>query len=405
MSRHSVRFEHPTVPAYYHPGMTTDFYNLLLSDCGLAVVLLGLFWYVQRISRGLRGIALWGVAHLVYSLGAAMLDGTTQELERSGEWHSAYWTAGVGGLLACAGLVGLAWSIIQFVGQRTLNRAEWALMPICLGLSLAGWWFWGTVDAQGAAMSATEVVVLLVLIAQLRHLKAAPDHVPARLMMVGCVVLLWLYGRDLLNAFTGQYGPNDAWVNLDISIWFLLNFCMLMLTSFRAGESLRVSALFDPLTGALNRRGLNTELHVREESAPVGNGSAVIVMDLDNFKAVNDLHGHETGDEVLQGFSDAVRACIRSEDLFARIGGEEFVVVLADGDADNARQMAERIRTQVAALEFPTRDARVQVTVSAGVGASRQPQAFPALMRTADVALYEAKRQGRNQVQVRWLQA
>ena len=101
--------------------MTTVFYNLLLSDCGLAVVLLGLFWYLEHISRGLRGIALWGAAHLTYSLGAAMLDGTTRQLENLGDWHSAFWVAGTGGLLACAGLVGLAWSIVLFVGQRPLR--------------------------------------------------------------------------------------------------------------------------------------------------------------------------------------------------------------------------------------------------------------------------------------------
>ncbi len=110
--------------------MTTDFYNLLLSDCGLAVVLLVLFWYVQRISRGLRGIAAWGVAHLLYSLGAAMLDGTSQQLTRSGDLHSAYWIAGIGGLLACGGVAGLALSIIQFVRQRALSRLEWALVPV-----------------------------------------------------------------------------------------------------------------------------------------------------------------------------------------------------------------------------------------------------------------------------------
>jgi diguanylate cyclase (GGDEF)-like protein len=333
-----------------------------------------------------------------------MLDGTTRELERSGEWHSAYWTAGLGGLLACAGLVGLAWSVLQFVGQRALRWHEWALMPLCLGMSLAGWWFWGTVDAQGAAMSAAEVLALVVIIAQLRHLNAAPDRLPARLMMLGCTVLLVLYGRDLLQAFTDQYGPNDAWVNLDLSIWFLLNFCMLMLTSFRASESLRLSALFDPLTGALNRRGLNSELRTRER-APTGKGLSVIAMDLDHFKAINDLHGHEAGDDVLQGFSDTVRACIRNEDLFARLGGEEFVVVLPDSDADTARRMAERIRREVQALRFVAQDLPLQVTVSAGVGASSLPQGFPALMRTADQALYEAKRLGRNQVQVRLLEA
>ena len=385
--------------------MTTDFYNLLLSDCALGVVLLGLFWYLEHISRGLRGIALWGVAHLAYSLGAAMLDGTTRQLEGSGDWHAAYWTAGTGGLLACAGLVGLAWSIVLFVGQRPLRLYEWALMPLCLGFSLVGWWFWGTVDAQGAAMSATEVLVLLVLIGHLRHLNTAPDHVPARLMMLGCAVLLVLYGRDLLHAFTGQYASNEAWVNLDISIWFLLNFCMLMLTSFRAGESLRLSALFDPLTGALNRRGLNSELRAREAAIPDGKGLCVVVMDLDNFKTINDLHGHQTGDEVLQGFSETVRACIRKDDLFARIGGEEFVLVLPDTSAEAAQHLAERILGEVQAMQFNLQEQPVQVTVSAGVGASSEPQGYLALMRTADKALYEAKRLGRNQVQVHWLQA
>lgn len=379
--------------------MTTDFYNLLLSDCGLALVLLGLFWYLERISRGLRGIALWGAAHLSYTLGAAMLDGTTRQLEHSGEWHSAYWTAGVGGLLACAGLVGLAWSVLQFVGQRPLRRVEWALMPLCLFASLAGWWFWGTVDAQGAVMSATEVLVLGVLIAQLRHLNTAPDRLPARLMMLGCTVLLVLYGRDLLQAITGQYGPNDAWVNLDLSIWFLLNFCMLMLTSFRASESLRLSALFDPLTGALNRRGLNSELRTRE-GAPVGRGLSVIVMDLDHFKAINDLHGHEAGDDVLQGFSETVRACIRNEDLFARIGGEEFVVVLPGSTIESAKYVAECIREKVAAFQFSKANVQVRVTVSLGIGTSAIPQPFTVLMRAADQALYKAKKSGRNQVQI-----
>ncbi len=385
--------------------MTTDFYNLLLSDCGLALVLLVLFWYVKRISRGLRGIASWGVAHLLYSLGAAMLDGTSQELTRSGDPHLAYWTAGIGGLLACGGVAGLAWSIVLFVRERALNRWEWALMPLCLGFSLVGWIFWGTVDAQGAAMSAAEVLMLVVVITHLRKLNMAPDHLPARLMMLGCAVLLVLYGRDLLNAFTGEYGPNDAWVNLDLSIWFLLNFCMLMLTSFRAGESLRLSALYDPLTGALNRRGLHSELRTHVEPMPVDEGLAVIALDLDHFKTINDLHGHEVGDQVLQRFSETVRSCIRGEDLFARVGGDEFVVVLPNRSADDARRMAKRICVEIEALVFAAHDPSLQVTVSLGVGTSAGPQTFPALMRIADQALYEAKRLGRNQVRMHGLEA
>lgn len=383
--------------------MTTDFYNLLLSDCALAAVLLALFFYVGKVSRGVRGIATWGVAHFLYSLGAAMLDGTAQTLERAGSDALADGIAGAGGLLACAGLVGLAWSMIQFVQQRPLMRWERALLPLCLGFSLVGIVVDGGVDAQGAAMSATEVIVLLVMLRHLFVLRAAPDHVPARLMMAGCVVLLWLYGGDLLAALTGRYGPNPLWVNLDLSIWFMLNFCMLMLASFRAAEPLRRSALFDPLTGALNRRGLDNELQVQREWMPSEYGLAVIVLDLDHFKMVNDDHGHETGDLVLRRFSDVVRGCIRSEDVFARLGGEEFMLVLRDTSADTAHALAERIRQQVMALEFAPAGRTIRVTVSLGISFTADRHApYETLMRLADEALYAAKHKGRNRIEVRW---
>ncbi len=386
--------------------MTTDFYNLLLSDCALALILLGLFWYVSRISRGLRGIALWGVAHLAYSLGASMLDGTAQEFARTGNAEATYWITGLGGLLACIGLVGLGWSISLFVRQRPLSPGERWLMPLCMGMSVIGWIFWGTADAQGAAMSATEVLVLVLMFARLRKLDTPPSRLPARLMMAGCVVLSILYGSDLWNALSGNYGPNEAWVNIDLSTWYLLNFCMLMLTSFHAAESLRQSAMYDPLTGALNRRGLNTELAGFRQKPVGGRGLAVIALDLDHFKSINDRHGHQTGDLVLQHFSDTVRACIRNDDLFARLGGEEFIVVLADVGLDDAHRMAERIREQIMALELDAGSPSVDVTCSLGIGhASDAASNVQVLIRIADEALYDAKRLGRNRTEIRSLAA
>ncbi|GGD51702.1 GGDEF domain-containing protein [Pseudoxanthomonas indica] len=380
--------------------MTTDFYHLLLTDCALAGVLLGLFFYVSRVSRGVRGIATWGVAHFIYSLGAAMLDGTAQTLAREGESVFASAVANAGGMLACAGLAGLAWSVIQFVQQRTLTLAEQMLLPLACGLSMLGWWSDAANDAQGAAMSAVEVVVLLIMLWQLRNLRARPDHVPARLMMLACVALLWLYGRDLLQALTGRYGPNPSWVNADLSIWFMLNFCMLMLASFRAAEALRQSALVDPLTGALNRRGLDSELQAQDVPVANDSGLAVIALDLDHFKAVNDVHGHDTGDQVLQRFSDVVRSCIRGDDLFVRLGGEEFMLVLRNTTPELAQRLAERIRQQVMALEFQG-DPQFRVTVSLGIAFTRRRHAiFGDLIRLADEALYVAKNKGRNRVEI-----
>ncbi|MGN6222417.1 diguanylate cyclase [Pseudoxanthomonas sp.] len=380
--------------------MTTDFYHLLISDCALAAVLLGLFFYVSRVSRGVRGITAWGVAHFVYSLGAALLDGTAQVVSQSGSPELARVIAGLGGVLACAGLIGLAWSVIQFVHQRALLPVERALMPLALALPLGGWVLYGDSDAQGAAMSAVEVFALAVMIWQLRLLRTGPDHVPARLMMIACVALLYLYGRDLAHALTGRYGPNPSWVNADLSIWFMLNFCMLMLASFRAAESLRQSALFDPLTGALNRRGLDSELRSSARFVTLEGGLAVVALDLDHFKAVNDHHGHQTGDRVLQRFSDVVRGCIRSDDLFVRLGGEEFMLVLRETSPEVAHLLAERIRTQVMSLEFASPAFRI--TVSLGIAHTRHRHTvFNDMMRLADEALYAAKRNGRNCIELR----
>ncbi len=380
--------------------MTTDFYNLLLTDCALAAVLLGLFHYVSRVSRGLRGITTWGVSHFVYSLGAAMLDGTSNAAAVSGaDTHAALY-AGVGGLLACSGMAGLAWSLIRFVRQRPLHGWEMALVPGAATAALACWLLFNTSDAQGAVMSAVEVVALAIIIWHLAALRDAPDRVPAGLMILACLGLLGLYSRDLLQALTGTYGPNPGWVNADLSLWYLLNFCMLMLTSFHAAKALRRSAQFDPLTGALNRRGLHSELAHHDWASHAGPGHAVVALDLDHFKGINDQYGHDTGDTVLQRFSEVVRDCIRGGDLFVRLGGDEFMLLLRDVEPAQARRVAEHIRRQTMELQFPGVAPPLQATVSAGIAhARRDVLALRELMRHADTALYAAKQLGRNQVE------
>ena len=376
--------------------MTTDFYNLLLTDCALALILLGLFLYVSRVARGVRGIGSWGVGHFLYSLGAAMLDGTAQALERAGAEAATVVVAALGGMLACGGLAVLTGSIIKFVQQRPLTRLEWMLVPAFAALSLLAWLAGDAIDGQGAAMSLAELVMLGVMLWQFRQLDAPPLRVPARLVMFGGAVLTWLYGRDLLQALTGQYGPNEAWVNVDLSTWYLINFCMLMLTSFRAAESLRQTAMLDPLTGTLNRRGLFARLDPDLDKLTRDSHLAVIALDLDHFKWVNDRYGHEIGDLVLQKLSDTIRAQTREHDVFARTGGEEFVIVVTGPEARHAQQLAERIRTALATMRLDPPAPPVRVTASLGVALSSRPMPLSMLMRGADEALYTAKRAGRD---------
>jgi len=376
--------------------MTTDFYNLLLSDGALALILLGLFCHLARVSRGLRGIASWGVGHFLYSTGAMMLDGTAHQLARAGASGATTAAATAGGMLACGGLAVMAGSLVKFVQQRPLSRAEWTLVPALAVLPLLAWLAGDAIDGQGAAMSLAELVLLGVLLWQLRRLDMPPLRVPARLVMAAAVVLAWLYGRDLLQALTGRYGPNEAWVNVDLALWYLVNFCMLMLASFRAAESLRQTAMLDPLTGTLNRRGLFARLDPELERLTREANLAVIALDLDRFKQVNDRYGHEIGDLVLQKLCDTIRAQTREQDVFARTGGEEFVIVVTGPEAGNARELAERIRAALAGTRLDPPAPPVQVTASFGVALSPRPMPLSMLMRAADEALYSAKRGGRD---------
>lgn len=379
--------------------MKIGFYQIVSTDCLLALVLLGLFVYASRVSHGVRGIAGWGVAHLFYTLGAALLDGTVQDTAAATR-SDAQMTLALGSLLACGGLAGLALSMIRFVQQRRLRMRELALLPLCIAASLAVSAAGGDGDAQGALMTGVELLMLAIMIAQLWRFGSAPYRTPARLMILACAALFAIYSIDLYNAWLGQYGPSARWINADISLWFMLNFCMLMLTSFHVSESLRRSALLDPLTGALNRRGLNSELRERLGRAGSHAHLAVIALDVDHFKAINDKYKHGVGDAVLRHVCEATQACIRSDDLFARLGGDEFVVVMTQLDADVVMQLAERIRRKVDALRLPTPLGPLPVTVSIGVCVSDAALAVQDAIHHADEALYLAKRRGRNRVEL-----
>ncbi len=395
--------QHPA--PWLFPPMATDFYILLLGDFALSAVLLALFWYVSHASPGLRGVALWGLAHMAYTAGSALLDSAAYQLgDGSARTHAVDWLAGVGNVVACVGVALLACAMVQFIdprARRGLRGSGYALVALCIAMPLAAWAWPGTLNAQGMALSVAEIIALAVIVVWLDKLDHAPYRFPARLMMVVGALLACLYARDLGYALASAYEPVKGWETLDLNLWFVMNFCMLMLGSFRAAESLRRYALFDPLTNALNRRGLDNELLIASRPTR-SRGTAVIVLDLDHFKRVNDRHGHAVGDEVLRRFCEAVRHCIRSSDLLARIGGEEFVVVALDANCDDARLLAERIRREVATLQIDG-IAPEKITVSAGVASAGHHAVddIEELMRDADEAMYEAKRQGRDRVQVR----
>ncbi len=162
-----------------------------------------------------------------------------------------------------------------------------------------------------------------------------------------------------------------------------------------------VQARTDYLTGLFNRRHLVDEAEREvERSLRYGHSLAVMMIDIDHFKTVNDTWGHAVGDLVLQRVSLVIRELLRNVDLFGRTGGEEFTVILIETDRAGAIDVAERLRGMVAQAEIPTGDGSVVgVTISLGVTELKGRQlGFTALMNEADQALYRAKQLGRNKV-------
>jgi two-component system, sensor histidine kinase LadS len=162
-----------------------------------------------------------------------------------------------------------------------------------------------------------------------------------------------------------------------------------------------ILATTDPLTGAFNRRGL-LERAERDLQLAMRNGRplSIIIFDIDNFKRVNDDHGHAEGDRVLREVVASVRSALRGTDLFGRIGGEEFLLVMPDTPGDAATQVAERIRNAIArdvSVGAPPRP----VTASFGVAwINERRDDLERLQSIADAALYRAKNNGRNRVEV-----
>jgi diguanylate cyclase (GGDEF)-like protein len=183
-----------------------------------------------------------------------------------------------------------------------------------------------------------------------------------------------------------------------ISIAFIL----LAMAKERTEFSHRTAAMIDPLTGIANRRSfLNDATELMTRNAGAAHSTAVLLMDLDHFKSINDRFGHAVGDRVLQIFAESTRETIRAADLFGRLGGEEFAVVLRNVKRDDAVMLAEAIHRHFVEAAAYVDGYTIGATVSIGVVISQDALLdMPELLAQADQALYYAKERGRNRVEV-----
>lgn len=202
-------------------------------------------------------------------------------------------------------------------------------------------------------------------------------------------------GRTLARVSTALYGKQSEYLG---RVWFYRD-----ITAEREARTrLQVLARQDPLTGIMNRRYF-TERAEQEfaRAAREGTSVALVMFDLDHFKRINDQYGHAAGDKVLRHVCDTCRTMVRQTSLFARIGGEEFVILLSPANQEGALLFAERLRAAVAAATVLVGADDVSVTISIGVAMRDQADDTPdACLLRADQAMYAAKAGGRNRVEL-----
>jgi two-component system cell cycle response regulator len=238
----------------------------------------------------------------------------------------------------------------------------------------------------------------------------------------GCAVRLFADDVSRRHARIGTDGDGHLLVDLDSTNGTWVNDVQVRAHRLRAGDRIRLGGFVaryvgagdpegrqladlalasrrDPLTGLPNRRAFEEDL-AREVARAERSGTplAVVTLDVDRFKAVNDAHGHAAGDAVLRAVAARAEGAIRAGDVLARLGGEEFGILLPGADLARAVDAAERIRSTLAAAPVEAAGRALAVTASFGCAALARGEAGDALVARADARLYDAKHAGRNRV-------
>jgi diguanylate cyclase (GGDEF)-like protein len=168
----------------------------------------------------------------------------------------------------------------------------------------------------------------------------------------------------------------------------------------RSVAGLREAARRDPLTGLYNRWSIQTLPEIcKQHDGP--KETALVLLDIDHFKTVNDTYGHAAGDEAIKRCADLIRRTFGDDDFIARIGGEEFVILLPGKDVRYAYELAETLRRTMEAEPLIFQEKRITLTASFGISHDAvDAHSFPHLLERADVCLYRAKRSGRNRIEI-----
>jgi diguanylate cyclase (GGDEF)-like protein len=372
---------------------------LLTVDVEAMLGLLLLFAWVQNTS--ITALAWWGSAHLLRTLSIALygMFGSVPELvsldlsnallftSYAVAWNGARVFDGrrtlPGWLITGATVWVLACQLPQFA-EATQVRGLLSSAIVAAFLWLTAWEFW-----RGRA-------------------ERLLSRWPAIFILFGhgAIFLLRSPLSTMLPGAASDPALASAWMTVisteEVLATISIAFILLAMAKERIELQHKTAAMVDSLTGLANRRAfLDSAAQLTQTQTARDVPVAVFMIDLDRFKSVNDRFGHSIGDEVLRIFAESAQANLRPSDIVARLGGEEFAVLLADACRDNAFKVAERIRATFAAMAAIVGGHAVNATASIGVAIIQDPQQdVLALLSQADQALYRAKARGRNRVVV-----
>ena len=310
------------------------------------------------------------------------------------------------------GLV-LAWDgFRRFIGLRPLSPLALTILTAILAVWISAMHLQHSLAIR-ALGNAVLIAILSALIA--RELLTTNKPIPPAMR-----VTAWAYAINaavfLVRAIAVHHGVqsadplNPSGVAAFMLLWWLcmtiaVTLGMVLMTAERLQADLDSQANRDPLTGALNRRAFSVIADKeKSRSRRYDHSLSLLIMDLDNFKQINDRLGHDAGDALLCRFVAIAEQVMRSEDVFCRFGGEEFVALMPNTTADQALVAGERLRTafatESAATESPQDKQASTITVSIGIAELEQDEDIESLLRRADAALYQAKDSGRNRCEL-----
>jgi diguanylate cyclase (GGDEF)-like protein len=374
-----------------------DLFTLVAATVAAVLMLSALFGYFWLRERDAPWLVCWGSAFLVGACGSLV------RFLAEDAADSFLMVASSAFLITA---FGLAWQAARmFEGKRFSAWPTLIATAIWLA-SMAFPVFLQSLALRVVVASLITAVFLGLAARELWQGRAEPlmSRMPAVIVLASgaCVFLLRAALVDVLPFPLGGL-PTVPWAaaGMTFAIVFhavCLTVLFVSLTRERMEGQQRRFAQTDALTGLLNRRAFAEEgarmvKRCRALHQPVG----LLALDIDRFKSINDRFGHTAGDRVLEHFAIILRETLRSSDGVFRMGGEEFCCILPGADADQARNVADRICSMLGTRQVPTEAGRLDVTVSVGVSVVAEGEYdLEALLQRADAALYQAKAGGRN---------